>query len=65
MGWVKSFWLSSPELREEMKQATFTAENEGYWCVMFKVPKKREIEFIHEIEKHIEIKMNETDLIPT
>jgi pseudouridine-5'-phosphate glycosidase len=63
LGWAKSFWMNSPELIAETIKAIKDVEEEGYWAVMFKVPKKREIEFIHELEKHIELKMTENDKV--
>ena len=57
MGWMKSFWLGSPEMVRSSQMAIKEVEDGGFAAVMFKVPARDEIEFIHAIEKLIESKL--------
>ena len=54
MGWLKSFELSNPDVREGWKDRAFAEENAGFDVIVFKVPKKRASDFIFSIEKMLQ-----------
>lgn len=54
MGWLRSFELGNPIVRDSWKDRAASEENNDFDVVVFKLPKDRASDFIFSIEKMLQ-----------